>query len=457
MTQTPTQPPQPAASHPPAPRRSDELPPNLGLTGVRMTKRWITQQPETILELHERFGDIASVQFAGGRGGILTRAPADIETLFKAPPKDVPVATAGSPIGPFVGEHSLLTLNGSRHLRHRRLLLPPFHGDRMRAYRDDIRQIAADEIATWHPGTTMKLQPRMQAITLEVILQIVFGVDDTSRHDALKVAIVKLLALSGNRWIIVPTFIAAVRAGRLFGPIGRIAAEVDRLIYREIELRRRAPDLAERGDVLSMLLLARDEEGEPLTEQELRDELVTLLFAGHETTATALSWTFERLVRNPEAMARAVEAAETDDDPEGVIDATFQETLRIRPVVPATARLLQAPMTLSGYELQPDQLVIISILGACRHPDRYDDPAAFNPERFVGGKTDSYSWIPFGGGVRRCVGAAFANLEGREVMREVLRRTKLEAVDPADERMRRRNVTLVPEQGALVRVIRVDR
>ncbi len=454
MTQTPTQ--QARGEYPAAPRRSDELPPNLGLSGVRMTKRWITSQAETILELHERFGDIASLEFAGGRGGVLTRAPADIEKLFKAPPKQVPVATAGSPIGPFVGEHSLLTLNGSRHLRHRKLLLPPFHGDRMRAYTEDIRKIAADEIATWHPGTTMKLQPRMQAITLEVILQIVFGVDDTTRHDALRTSIVRLLTLSGNRWVIAPTFIVAVRSGRLFGPIGQVAREVDRLIYREIELRRRAPDLATRGDVLSMLLTARDEDGEALTEQELRDELVTLLFAGHETTATALSWTFERLLRNPDVLARAVEAAE-GDDPDGFLDATWQETLRLRPVVPATARMLQSPMELSGYELQADQLVIISILGACRHPDRYEQPDVFNPERFIGGKTDAYAWIPFGGGVRRCVGAAFANLEGREVMREVLRRTRLEAADPADERMRRRNVTLVPEQGALVRVIRVDR
>ncbi len=453
MTQAPAQ---PGSALPPAPHRSDELPPSLPLNGPQMTRRWITRQPETIVELHERFGDAASVTFAGRRHAFLTRAPADIETLFKAPPKHVPVATAGSPIGPFVGEHSLLTLNGKRHLRHRKLLLPPFHGDRMRAYRDDIRQIAADEIATWNPGHAMALQPRMQSITLEVILRIVFGVDDTARHDALRDAIVRMLQMSGNRWLIVPTFVVAVRSGKLFGPIGRCAAEVDRLIYREIETRRRAADLESRGDVLSMLLTARDEEGQPMTDIELRDELVTLLFAGHETTATALSWTFERLVRHPEALARATEAAE-GDDPDGVIDATFQETLRIRPVVPATARLLQAPMELSGYQLQADQLVIISILGACRHPDRYEVPDLFNPERFARGKTDSYSWIPFGGGVRRCVGAAFANLEGREVMREVLRRTKLEAVDPADERMRRRNVTLVPERGALVNVIRVDR
>ncbi|MDO9355788.1 MAG: cytochrome P450 [Solirubrobacteraceae bacterium] len=437
------------------PRRT--LPPSLPVNGFAMTRRWITDQARTIEEIHDIYGDIASIKFAGGRGGIITRAPADIEKIFRAPPEEVPSATGGSPIGPFVGEHSLLTLNGRRHLRHRRLLLPPFHGDRMRGYADDIQAIAAAEIATWHPGTTMPLQPRMQSITLEVILRIVFGVEDTARQDDLRAAIVKLLAYTENKWIMGPSFIAAIRMGRLVGPVATVAKEVDRLIYAEIALRRKDPDLESRPDVLSMLLTAVDEDGEPMGEQELRDELVTLLFAGHETTASALSWTFERLVREPEAMAAATAAAE-GDDPDGLLDATFQETLRLRPVVPLTARLLAAPMELSGYELEVGDLVIVSILGACRHPDRYDDPLAFDPGRYLGGtKPDPFAWIPFGGGVRRCIGAAFANLEGRMVMREILRRTQLEAVDPADEGLRRRNVTIVPSQGALVNVIRVDR
>jgi cytochrome P450 len=437
------------------PRR--HLPPSLPVNGFAMTRRWITDQARTIEEIHDIYGDIAMVKFAGGRGGVITRAPGDIEKIFRAPPEDVPSATGGSPIGPFVGEHSLLTLNGRRHLRHRKLLLPPFHGDRMRGYADDIQAIAAAEIATWHPGTTMPLQPRMQAITLEVILRIVFGVDDATRQDDLRAAIVKLLAYTENKWVMGPSFIAAIRMGRLVGPVAKVAKEVDRLIYAEIALRRKDPDLAARPDVLSMLLTAVDEDGKAMGEQELRDELVTLLFAGHETTASALSWTFERLVREPEAMAAAVAAAE-GDDADAVLDATFQETLRLRPVVPLTARLLQAPMELSGYELEVGDLVIVSIIGACRHPDRYNEPLAFDPGRYLGGsKPDPFAWIPFGGGVRRCIGAAFANLEGRMVMREILRRTHLEAVTPADEGLRRRNVTIVPSEGALVNVIRVDR
>jgi len=237
----------------------------------------------------------------------------------------------------------------------------------------------------------------------------------------------------------------------LIGPVKRYAETVDQLIYEEIALRRTAGDLEQRTDVLSMLLTARDEDGNPMTDQELRDELVTVLFAGHETTASALAWTFERLVRTPAAMRLAVDAAR-GDDPDQVLDAVFQESLRLRPVVPVTARLLREDFTLSGYVIPRGTLAIISIVGACQHPDRFDDPTAFRPERFIGEKPDAYAWIPFGGGVRRCIGAAFAQLEGRMVLREVLRRATLEAVDPSDEPRKRRNVTTVPGRGAHVRI-----
>ncbi|MEH3055176.1 MAG: cytochrome P450, partial [Patulibacter minatonensis] len=348
-------------------------------------------------------------------------------------------------------QSSLLTLNGPEHLRHRRLLLPPFHGDRMRGYADDIAAIAGAEIDRWHAGQELRLQPSMQTITLDVILQIVFGVDDATRHDELRRAIVQLLGLTERPLLLIPTFFAAVRRGTLIGPVKRYAAEVDRLIHREIGLRRASGDLESRTDVLSMLLTARDEDGEPMTDGELRDELVTVLFAGHETTASALAWTFERLVRTPAAMGLAVDAARGDDS-DGVLDAVFQESLRLRPVVPVTARLLRDDFVLSGYRIPRDKLAIISIVGVGQHPERFSDPSVFRPERYVGAKPDAYAWIPFGGGVRRCIGAAFAQLEGRMVLREVLRRATLSAVDPADEVRKRRNVTTVPGNGALVRI-----
>jgi cytochrome P450 len=428
-----------------------DAPPLASSFGLGMTMRWLTVQVPTILDVHERLGDIATVRFAAGRGGVLTRSPDDIKTVFTAPPELVPTAASASPIGPFVGESSLLTLNGPQHLRHRKLLLPPFHGDRMRGYADDIAELAGAEIDRWSAGTQIKLQPSMQSITLEVILRIVFGVDDAARQDELRRAIVQLLGLTERPLLFIPTFFAAVRRGTLIGPVKRYAAEVDRLIHREIALRRTAGDLEQRTDVLSMLLTARDEDGEPMNDQELRDELVTILFAGHETTASALAWTFERLVRTPAAMALAVDAARGSDD-DGILDAVFQESLRVRPVVPLTARLLQDDFVLSGYHIPKGTLVIISILGVNQHPDRFDAPAAFRPERFIGEKPDAYAWLPFGGGVRRCIGAAFAQLEGRMVLREVLRRATLEAVDPNDEVRKRRNVTTAPGNGALVRI-----
>lgn len=424
--------------------------PQAPYAGTRLTVRWITKQVDTILSTHEQCGDIARITFGRGRSGVLTRSADDIKHLFGAPPEVVPSATGGSPIAPLVGTHSLLTLNGSAHLRHRRLLLPPFHGDRMRAYADDIAALAREEIASWEEQEVRALHPAMQSITLEVILRIVFGVDDAARQDELRTAIVDLLSLTDRPLLMLPTFWFAVRQQRLVGPVRRIAAELDRIIYREIAMRRKATDLEDRADVLSMLLLARDEEGNPMGDQELRDELITILLAGHETTASGLAWAFERLVRTPEAMAMATAAAAEDDA--AALDAVFHETLRLRPVVPVVARVIQEPMVLSGHEIRAQEIVVISILGAGLNPERFEDPLAFRPERFIGARPDPATWVPFGGGVRRCIGAAFAQLEARVVLREVLRHAQLAAVDPADEARKRRNVTTVPGRGATVRI-----
>ncbi len=391
-----------------------------------------------------------------GRGGVLTRSPTTSRRCSPRRPSRSPSATANSPIGPFVGQSSLLTLNGAEHLRHRKLLLPPFHGDRMRSYADDIAGLAGDDIDRWRAGTEMPLQPAMQSITLEVILRIVFGVDDAARQDELRRAIVQLLGLTERPLLLIPTFFAAVRRGTLIGPVKRYAAEVDRLIHREIALRRRASDLEQRTDVLSMLLTARDEDGQPMTDQELRDaELVTVLFAGHETTASALAWAFERLVRTPAAMQLALDAAR-GDDPDGVLDAVFQETLRLRPVVPVTARWLREGFELSGYRIPAETLAIISIVGVNQHPDRFDDPAVFRPERFVGEKPDTYAWIPFGGGVRRCIGAAFAQLEGRIVLREVPASRDARGRDARGRAAQTSQRHTVPVAGGLVRCARLS-
>lgn len=427
-------------------------PPTLSLPPVVQTARWIFR-PTVLLDRAQReCGDVFTLRFYPGRSFTLTCDPADVRRLFTAPPGEVPTATGNSPIAPLVGEHSLLTLNGPEHLRQRKLLLPSFHGERLRAYGEIIDEAANAQIDTWRAGEVMRLQPHMSAITLEVILRAVFGVEDAARQTALRTAIEELLLLTASPKA-VGAAIWTVRTGELVGALKRKAQVMDALLYEEIAAHRAQGGLEEREDILSLMMCARDEDGQAMTDVELRDELVTLLLAGHETTATALSWAMERLLRTPHALARATE--DVDDD--AYLDAVICETLRSRPVVPIVGRILQQPMAFGDYELPVGVFAGASLYGTNHNAKVYDDPRAFRPERFLDRKPDTYAWIPFGGGIRRCIGAAFAQAEMRIVLRALLRRARLEAVDPAPERVRRRNITFVPQHGATVRVRAVDR
>jgi cytochrome P450 len=427
-------------------------PPTLDLPPVVQTARWIVRPTALLGQARRECGEVVSLNFAPAGKLILTSDPADVRRLFTAPPDDVPTATGNSPIGPLVGEHSLLTLNGREHLRQRKLLLPSFHGDRLRAYADVIDAEAHARIDTWQAGEEMRLQPHMSAITLEVILRAVFGVEDKTRHAALRAAIEELLLFTASPKAILSA-IVGTRQGRLVGPLQRKAAAMDALLYEEIASHRAHGSLEDREDILSLMMCAQDEDGDAMTDVELRDELVTLLLAGHETTATSLSWAIERLLRTPHALARL-----TDDlDDDAYLDAVIHETLRARPVVPIIGRILQQPMMFGEYEIPVGAFAGASIYGTNHNPAVYDDPRAFRPERFLDRKPDTYAWIPFGGGVRRCIGAAFAQMEMTIVLRAVLGRARLEAVDPAPERVRRRNITFVPEHGTTVRVRAVDR
>lgn len=426
--------------------------PELSLPPAVQTARWIFRPTALLDRAREECGDVFRLRFFPGRALVLTSDPADVRRLFTAPPETVPTATGNSPIAPLVGEHSLLTLNGPPHLRQRKLLLPSFHGDRMRAYAEIIEEAANDRIDLWREGDVMRLQPHMSAITLEVILRAVFGVEDAARQTELRTAIEDLLLYTASPRAAI-TAIRTLRTGELVGPFRKLAGEMDRLLYDEIAAHRQRGGLEEREDILSLMMCARDEEGEPMTDVELRDELVTLLLAGHETTATSLSWAFERLLRTPHALARLTDEIEDD----AYLDAVIHETLRSRPVVPIIGREPQEPITFGEYELPVGTFAGASLYGTNHNPAVYEDPKAFIPERFLDRKPDTYAWIPFGGGIRRCIGAAFAQMEMRLVLRAVLRRVRLEAVDPAPERIRRRNITFVPQHGTTVRVRTVDR
>jgi cytochrome P450 len=351
---------------------------------------------------------------------------------------------------PVLGPHSVLILDGPEHLRQRKLLLPPFQGSRVAAFREVIRDVAQREIAGWLPGRRLVLRERMRALTFEVICRAVFGVTDELRVERLRAALSAVIDSS-------PLFMlsGALRADLgPFSPGGRFARRLraaDALLAEEIEARREVTDLEQRGDVLSLLLRARDDEGRAMTLVELRDELFTMLGAGHETTATGLASAFELLMRNPSVLARLREelaGGEGDD----YLDAVVQESLRLRPVIDGAERTLTVPRTLAGFTIPAGVKVYPGILLVHMREDLYPQAGAFRPERFLDGQAESYSWLPFGGGIRRCIGAALAQAEMAEVLRAAVSTVELSPVRPEPDPVVLRGITLAPKYGVEVAV-----
>ncbi len=388
----------------------------------------------------ERYGNVFSSRYPIFGDVVYVAEPDEIRRIFAGDAATFHAGEANAmALGDALGEHSLLTLDEERHLSQRRLLLPPFHGEHVRRYVDVMAAATAAEVETWPLGEPLALRPRMQAITLEVILRAVFGVREGRRMQLLRERIPRLSETT--------SVLGGLRTTARFR---RALAAVDELIFEEIRERRGAADAGERDDVLSLLLRARHEDGSAMSAGELRDELMTLLTAGHETTATGLSWAFERLLRTPRVLDRLL--ASLDDDV--YLDAVVKETLRVRPVVVDIARRLTREAEVAGYRLPAGTLVLPAIGALHLRPDLYPDPHEFRPERFLDARAESYSWIPFGGGVRRCIGATFAQVEMRVVLREVLARVRLRADRARPERQRVAHVTAVPARGCRVVVER---
>ncbi|HWF31615.1 MAG TPA: cytochrome P450 [Solirubrobacteraceae bacterium] len=450
-----------------APRVRAGIPPGPRVPAFAQTLAWAVAPTWLMDRCARALGDAFTLTFTpSGMQLVLISDPQAVKTLFTAPPEIAPSAAGNSPVRPVMGERSVLILTGAEHMRQRKLLLPPFHGERMREYEQTIVQATRAEMARWPLGEPMRLQERTRAITLEVILRAVFGVE-AERMDALRDAIDALLAPMHSLRVV---WLALRRMSleRPTGAIGRALDELDETIYAELARRRVQHDLAERTDILSLLMQARDEDGEPMTDDELRDELVTLLLAGHETTATSVAWAIERLVRAPEKLARLVAEidAGVEHGGEHYANAVVNETLRVRPVVPVVARVLTQELELGGYRMPPGTRVMPSIYLTNRNPRVYDDPAEFRPERFLENAPDTFAWIPFGGGIRRCIGASFAQLEMKLMLRTMLSELEPRLPDarlpalggglraarrrPRGEWSRRRAITLVPARGARV-------
>jgi cytochrome P450 len=348
----------------------------------------------------------------------------------------------------------VLTLIGPRHMRERKLLLPPFHGDAVKQYVAMIREVAEREIDRWHIGAPFALAPRMQAVTLDVIMAGVFGIEGSAPgtlEHRLRETLRRFLRMSTRPiWALVELQNMGQPEPR--GLLRTILSRTDRLLYQLIRERRAAGTSADRRDILSLLLEARDEEGRPMSDEELRDELVTLVLAGHETTANSLAWTFERLVRFPEPYERLRSAVRSgsQEEADAYVEATIHEGMRARPVIPMIVRLVQRPWRLGRFVVPAGSPVAMSIVGIHHREDLYPDPFVFRPERFLNRKPGTYTWIPFGGGIRRCLGAALAMAEQQVVLSAIVRRIDLAAADPAPEAPRQRNVTMIPQHGGRV-------
>jgi cytochrome P450 family 135 len=424
---------------------ADGLPPGPRLPGPLQALRLLARPLAFLHSCQRRFGSTFTVTFAPYGKVVYLADPADIRTVFGGDGATFHTGEARASLADVVGEHSLLLLDEGEHLWERKLMLPPFHGERLRAYEETMASITAGEVDSIPLGRPVPLRPHMQAITLDVILRVVIGTREPERVEPLRRVLSRLTGLNPVLLLAASLIRRDLGPGSPWRTFTRIRDEADELLYEEIARRREHPG---GDDMLSMLVEARDDEGRGLDDRALRDELVTLLLAGHETTATGLAWAFERLVRHPDAMVRVRETIEAGDDT--YLDAVIKETLRVRPVVLEVARYLTEPVQLAGHRLPAGTAVMSSLALVQLSSRHWDDPAAFRPERFLGEPPDAYSWIPFGGGVRRCLGASFALLEMRVVMREVLRRLDLAPGRPEAERGRVRHVTFCPARDGEV-------
>jgi cytochrome P450 len=425
------------------------LPPGPSLPRIVQTAGFMLGGVRFLEACRRRYGDAVTFGTLFDQRFVMVFDPELVKTVFQGSAQQLHAGEANALLGPIVGRRSVLLLDGAEHLRHRRLLLPPFHGREMQAHVETMRHSTDREIDSWPVGEPFGLLGTMQSLTLRVILKAVFGYDPGPAEEELRRRLRAMVEpLSRPRGLMM---ISAVMRGR---GDGRRAREfearkqaVDELIYAEITRRRREPGLEQRGDVFSALLLARDEQGQGLTDQEIRDELLTLLLAGHETTATGLAWTFDLVLHSPPVLERARQGEDV------YLDAVIKESLRLRPVIPGVGRVVQGePFRLNGYEVPPGIEINPSIRTIHRRPDLYPSPARFNPDRFLGSDApDTYTWVPFGGGTRRCLGASFALTEMRIVLARVLECAELV---PADQRVAKaqfRAITLAPKGG--VRVI----
>ena len=428
-----------SASHP-------SLPPGPRLPRSLQAVLWTWWYADYSRRGHARYGDTFTVRVGTLKAGVLTSDRDAIRRLFTGDP--LSKRHGNDLLRLFLGEHSVLLLEPPEHLTRRKMLLPPFHGERVRSYARLMEQLVAAELDRVKVGETIAVQPIAQALTLDVILQAVLGVSDVAMRQRLRRIFDSLITPLSNLVPYLPQLARRSRWNPLSAPYWRLKDELDGLLFEHIAATRADPSLAERDDILAMMVLARDEDGDGLDDEQLRDELITLITAGHETTATAIAWGVELLVHNPAVAARAREG---DDE---YLDALTKEVLRIRSPVPlGGARHALEPFPIGSWTIPPEVLILVDAYAIHHDPEIYPHPEEFRPERFLEAPPADYAFLPFGGGAHRCLGGALALLEIKVVLRELLMRLDLAPTSPAIAREGRRGVTLAPRGGARVKVM----
>jgi cytochrome P450 len=429
------------------------LPPGPRMPVALQTLGWVARPLPLLERCRERYGDIFTLKILNEGTWVFLADPEDVKRVFTGPPELLRAGEANAILEPVVGSRSVLLLDEPEHMTQRKLMLPPFHGERMQRYEELMVDVARRDISNWPIGQPFALLPRMQAITLEVIMRAVFGITEADRLGRMRELLRNMVEWATNPRQLGLMAIAGPERMRRSRGLRAVIDPVDGAIREEIHRRRVAPDLEQREDILSMLVQARYEDGSPMSDGELRDELLTLLVAGHETTATSLAWAFERLLRHPQKLER-LRAETLAGEEDAYADAVVKETLRLRPVIQIVLRRLAEPMEFGGYTLPAGVAVAPSMHLVHRREEIYPQPRSFLPERFLEQPVGTYTWIPFGGGVRRCLGASFAQLEMKRVLQTVLGEVELSAAEPRSERVRRRAIAFSPQHGGRVVVTR---
>lgn len=455
------------------------LPPGPSRPPLLQLERWVNDPIGFMEECARRYGDTFTLRFPGNPPFILFSHPEAIREIFTADIEALYAGPANRALEAFLGRGSILLMDGQRHLRERRLMQPPFHGDRMRAYGVAIRDATQRAIAEWPIGERFSIHKKMQSLTMEVILRTIFGIDSHELLGRFQTLFTQLLDLGGDKSVLFfNIMLDAEKMTRLFsvgteplklGPlrlnwgralpwntVSRLRNEMDELLYAELA-RRKSESTAGREDVLAMLLETRDEDDKAMSDMELRDELVTFITAGHETSASTLSWTFHRVLENPAVLEKLREELQHKADPGPLnpehvnrleyLDATLKETMRLNPITPTVGRVLQRPMKLGGWELPAGVNVQPCIYLTHRRPELWPEPERFDPERFLGKRVSPYEYFPFGGGVRRCLGQAFSLYEMKIILAEVFRHVSLRPAPGHTVQLIRRGLTFTPSDG----------